>query len=76
MDKIKDVCAKLEHIDPNLIGTFVELSKLDRKDSEKLGDRVFSITDPFQKMCGLENDWPNGRAIFFNDDLSFVIKVN
>lgn len=27
-------------------------------------------------MCGLENDWPNGRAIFYNDDLSFVVKVN
>ena len=27
-------------------------------------------------MCGLENDWPNGRAIFFNEDLSFVVKVN
>ena len=27
-------------------------------------------------MCGLKNDWPNNRAIFYNDDLSFVVKIN
>ena len=27
-------------------------------------------------MCDLNNDWPNGRAIFYNNDLSLVVKIN
>lgn len=27
-------------------------------------------------MCNIDNDWPFGRAIFCNEDLSFAVKIN
>ena len=27
-------------------------------------------------MCNIDNDWPHGRAIFYNPDKSFTVKIN
>ena len=45
MEKIRDACEKLEFLNKDLKGTFVELKNLTDEQKEKLGDHVFSITD-------------------------------
>lgn len=47
MNKIKVACEKLKLYDKNLEGTFKELKDLSEPEKLKLGDHVFSITDPF-----------------------------
>ena len=37
---------------------------------------MFKIEDKFLKECQLDREWPSGRAVFFNQDKSFQIKVN
>ena len=54
----------------------MEIGQATHDQKESLGDLIFDINDEFAIECQLKKDWPSGRAVFFNEDKSFIIKVN
>ena len=37
---------------------------------------LFKGSDKKMQSCGLENDWPEARGIFYNDAKTFLVWVN
>lgn len=73
MNNVKKACLSLEKFDPNLKGTFLEIANATDQDKEKLGDLIKKIDNEFSELCQINNEWPHGRAIFYNEDLSFIV---
>ena len=37
---------------------------------------LFKEGDRFLQACGLNNEWPEARGIFHNDDKTFLVWIN
>jgi protein-arginine kinase len=56
----------------DLAGNYYPLNKLSEKDRNQLIEDhfLFKEGDRFLEACGLNRDWPNGRGIFHNNEIS------
>lgn len=64
-------------------GQFYKLGKVNIQDKKVLGNMPLTINENttindenFLRAAQLEKDWPNGRALYVNNDKSFVMKIN
>jgi protein-arginine kinase len=48
-----------------------------QEEKDKLKDFNICLSDDeFSTTYNLMQDWPEGRAVYYNDSLTFVLKVN
>jgi len=64
--------------DEDLKGKYYPLNNMDEKTRQQLVDDhfLFKKGDRFLESAGINNFWPNGRGIFFNDNKTFLVWVN
>jgi hypothetical protein len=81
-DQRKEVEAKVVEavnaFEGDLKGTYFPLNNMTDEDKNQLiADHfLFKEGDRFLEACGCNNDWPNGRGIFHNDEKTFLVWVN
>jgi len=66
--------------DPLLKGTYYPMKTMSMEKKSELVDMhyLYINNDPTLQLCGVYNDWPEGRGIFINDDRStgvFIVWV-
>jgi len=60
-----------------LYGKYHSLSKIDGKVKEFLSKLGISVDrSPSHDAAGINDDWPTGRGVFIDDNLSFALLVN
>lgn len=54
------------------------MSSISEEDRKKLIDEhfLFKEGDRFLEAAGLNRDWPEGRGIYHNDKLTFLVWIN
>merc|ERR1712013_623534 len=74
--KIKAILESMD--DEDLKGKYYPLAGMDEETREKLvADHfLFKKGDRFLASAGINNFWPNGRGIFFNDNKTFLVWIN
>jgi len=74
--KIKAILESFE--DDDLKGKYYPLDGMDEETRAKLvADHfLFKKGDRFLASAGINNFWPNGRGIFFNDNKTFLVWIN
>jgi creatine kinase len=72
------VTRALATFDGELKGKYYSLGKMtDAERNSLLADHfLFKGGDKYLESCGLENDWPEARGIFHNDNKTFLVWVN
>ena len=81
-DQRKQIEAKvsesLKSFTGDLAGTYYPLNNLSEAQRKHLIEDhfLFKEGDRFLEAVGLNNDWPNGRGIFHNNDKTFLVWVN
>jgi len=72
------VVSALEKFDGELKGKYYSLGKMDDSDRKQLiADHfLFKGGDKYLQSCGLENEWPEARGIFHNENKTFLVWVN
>merc|ERR1719445_703631 len=73
---IKDILESIE--DEDLKGKYYPLDGMDEETREQLvADHfMFKKGDRFLASAGINNFWPKGRGIFFNDNKTFLVWIN
>merc|ERR1719471_58105 len=73
---IKDILESID--DEDLKGKYYPLDGMDEKEREQLvADHfMFKKGDRFLASAGINNFWPKGRGIFFNDNKTFLVWIN
>jgi len=73
---IKDILESME--DEDLKGKYYPLAGMDEETREQLVAEhfLFKKGDRFLASAGINNFWPNGRGIFFNDNKTFLVWIN
>jgi hypothetical protein len=67
MNLMKDICEK----EMDELGCkFYQLEGMSKDNKEKLKNVLFEADNknPFKELCGLNSDWPQGRAVITNED--------
>lgn len=61
-----------------MAGKYYPLNKLKKEEQKQLIDDhfLFKEGDRFLQAVNLNNDWPNGRGIFHNNEKTFLVWVN
>jgi len=74
--KVKDILEGFE--DPDLKGKYYPLKGMDEETRKKLVEDhfLFKKGDRFLASAGINNYWPEGRGIFFNDKKTFLVWIN
>jgi len=74
--KIKVILESME--DEDLKGKYYPLAGMDEETREQLvADHfLFKKGDRFLASAGINNFWPKGRGIFFNDNKTFLVWIN
>ena len=74
----KQISDVLKSLDGELKGNYYPLNNLSEDDKAKLiNDHfLFKEGDRFLKSASLNNDWPNGRGIFHNENKTFLVWIN
>merc|ERR1719225_1501928 len=64
--------------DEDLKGKYYPLDNMKEKMRKQLVDDhfLFKKGDRFLESAGINNFWPNGRGIFFNDNKTFLVWIN
>ena len=72
---VQTACSKF---DGDLKGKFYSLETMSAEDQKQLIEDhfLFKEGDRFLEACNLNNDWPEGRGIFHNDNKTFLVWVN
>jgi protein-arginine kinase len=72
------VTRALATFDGELKGKYYSLGKMtDAERNSLIADHfLFKGGDKYLESCGLENDWPEARGIFHNDNKTFLVWVN
>jgi arginine kinase len=72
------VAEALHSFEGDLKGTYYQLGSLLEEDKQKLiNDHfLFKEGDRFLEAAGLNRDWPEGRGIYHNNELNFLVWVN
>jgi len=75
-EKVKDVLESFD--DADLKGKYYPLKNMKEKTRKQLVEDhfLFKKGDRFLASAGINNFWPNGRGIFFNDKKTFLVWVN
>lgn len=75
MTKVREI---LENMEDEYKGTFYPLEGMDKELQQKLIDDhfLFKEGDRFQESARATRFWPVGRAIYLNDDKTFLVWVN
>merc|ERR1711997_894095 len=74
--KVKAILEAFE--DEDLKGKYYPLNGMDEKTRQQLVDDhfLFKKGDRFLASAGINNFWPTGRGIFFNDNKTFLVWIN
>eukprot|EP01083_Nonionella_stella_P164288 543232_1 len=74
--KLKAILEGFE--DEDLKGKYYPLKGMDEKTRQQLVDDhfLFKKGDRFLHSAGINNNWPDGRGIFFNNAKTFLVWVN
>jgi len=74
--KVKAILEEFE--DADLKGKYYPLKGMDEKTRKQLVEDhfLFKKGDRFLASAGINNFWPNGRGIFFNDNKTFLVWIN
>ena len=74
--KIKAILESMK--DEDLKGKYYPLKGMDEKTRKQLVEDhfLFKKGDRFLESAGINNFWPNGRGIFFNDNKTFLVWIN
>lgn len=72
------IVTALKQFTGDLAGTYYPLYQMDKQTQDQLiADHfLFKEGDRFLKFAGLNEDWPNARGIFHNNDKTFLVWVN
>jgi len=72
------VVTALGTFDGELKGKYYSLAKMTEAEKKSLIEDhfLFKGGDKYLESCGLENDWPEARGIFHNDNKTFLVWVN
>lgn len=72
------VVKALNTFEGELKGKYYSLGKMtDAEKKQLIADHfLFKGGDKYLQSCGLENDWPEARGIFHNDNKTFLVWVN
>merc|ERR1719150_3196402 len=75
-DKLKGILEDFK--DDNLKGKYFPLAGMDEQTRKQLvADHfLFKKGDRFLESAGINNFWPKGRGIFFNDNKTFLVWIN
>merc|ERR1712176_317405 len=75
-EKVKNILESFE--DDDLKGKYYPLKGMDEATRKQLVDDhfLFKKGDRFLESAGINNYWPNGRGIFFNDNKTFLVWIN
>ncbi|MCP4493818.1 MAG: arginine kinase [Gammaproteobacteria bacterium] len=68
----------LNNLNKTLRGNYYPLAGIDEQARERLvADHfLFKAGDRFMQAAGLNRDWPEGRAIYHNDEKTFLVWIN
>merc|ERR1711992_63842 len=74
--KVKEILEGFE--DEDLKGQYHPLTNMDEETRQQLVDDhfLFKKGDRFLESAGINNYWPDGRGIFFNDNKTFLVWIN
>merc|ERR1719410_204868 len=74
--KVKEILEGFD--DPDLKGKYYPLKGMDEETRKKLVEDhfLFKKGDRFLASAGINNYWPEGRGIFFNDKKTFLVWIN
>merc|ERR1712173_312937 len=75
-EKVKNILESFE--DKDLKGKYYPLKGMDEASRKQLVEDhfLFKKGDRFLESAGINNFWPNGRGIFFNEAKTFLVWVN
>ena len=75
-ERVKAILEGFE--DEDLKGKYYALKDMEEKTRKQLVDDhfLFKKGDRFLASAGINNYWPNGRGIFFNDNKTFLVWIN
>lgn len=74
----EQVSKALTTLDGELEGKYYSLSKIPADERKRLIDDhyLFKEGDRFLEAAGLNRDWPEGRGIYYNENISFLVWIN
>merc|ERR1712228_734433 len=74
--KVKNILEGFK--DADLKGKYYPLNNMDEPTRKQLVEDhfLFKKGDRFLESAGINNFWPNGRGIFFNDNKTFLVWIN
>merc|ERR1719410_796529 len=74
--KVKEILEGFD--DPDLKGKYYPLNNMDEATRKQLVDDhfLFKKGDRFLASAGINNFWPSGRGIFFNENKTFLVWIN
>ncbi len=74
----KQVSNVLNSLKGEFKGKYYPLNNLSKKDKKTLIEDhfLFKSGDRFLEAAGLNNNWPNGRGIYHNNDKTFLVWIN
>merc|ERR1712003_546501 len=75
-EKVKNILESFE--DEDLKGKYYPLNNMDEATRKQLVEDhfLFKKGDRFLESAGINNFWPNGRGIFFNNNKTFLVWIN
>ena len=78
MEIEKKITQALSNFKGDLKGKYYSLGNMTAAEKKSLIDDhfLFKGGDKYLESCGLENDWPEGRGIFHNENKTFLVWVN
>ena len=74
---VKEALWRFDKTNPELAGTYSPIHGM-MKAFEKfmIDEGLFFKANKFQEAVGLNNDWPKGRGIFYNESKDFLCMIN